>query len=230
MTLAQVQTRQQSLSADDGTFEFTYLLDVEAGSLLMIGWSIYDEDFTGVSISDSLNGAWTELYDNGYQANDRAGMAYFPNSANGTCVVTITLAGAASAQWASGQIVEASDSKASSPVNQNNENTASGTSWTSNSITTDFADCYQFGAMAQDEGSYTLTQNTPTWTELGEEEDQGSYPCGSWGERIVSATETNDFDGTISSSATYWAGIVAFEEDAAAADFVSPIIPHFRVP
>lgn len=66
---------------------------VSAGSLLVVQVACYSTNANGaITVSDSVNGAWTVVYSN-INTNNISAIAYFQNSASGTPTVTVTSSG-----------------------------------------------------------------------------------------------------------------------------------------
>lgn len=82
----------QDYASASGARALAYAQNVASGSLLVMGLYTWGTAGTTVTVSDSLNGAWTQA--GGYHANpvpaNIMSIWYFQGSAAGACTVTVT--------------------------------------------------------------------------------------------------------------------------------------------
>ena len=110
----------------DASPDITFDSNVTAGSLLLIVASTYATS-ASFSVADNQGNTWNELYENNYDGADWGYLAYAMNASSGSTTVTLTVGG--SNQYHGIVIIEVSGIKTSAALDQNNENTATASSW-----------------------------------------------------------------------------------------------------
>ena len=206
--------REQFKVAQGGgtSINVTFDNNIAAGSLLLCIVSAYQPTTQGVSITDNNSNTWTEIYDTNYDGTDVGALAYVQNGNSGSTQVTVT--GGASGDFWTVVVVEVSGIATTGALTHNNESDASGNTWDSGDITTTDPDTYCIGGFAHDSGNHTLTITSSGWGLIFEEENGIADMPISVGEKILSSTGTESFEGSIGSSVQHWAAIASFKADA----------------
>jgi hypothetical protein len=212
-----IAVRQEITFHGNGdTVDVPYDSDILSGSLLVALVNAYQTGTEAFNVpSDTQTNTWVELYDNNYQNQDAAQVAYVVNASAGATTVTIDATGGG--PWYGVVLYEISGIKTSAALDQSNNATGSSNSaWASGSITTTENDEIMIAFMCQDDTAVTQTLDaafTLTWNY----ETQSSNMPMNAGYKIVSSTETEENTGTISgSNIDYYAAIISFEMEAAA--------------
>lgn len=104
MAITAAQLGTGLAASGTATIAKAYTSNVQAGSLLVCAITVYDSTKTP-TVSDNLNGAWTQAvsYSNTAVLNHITRIFYFPNSAAGACTVTGSWTGAASSEIHQGE-------------------------------------------------------------------------------------------------------------------------------
>jgi hypothetical protein len=222
LTVRQFNTFQGSTTAPTIAFADNVL----SNSVIVANWNAYDTLETQPTITDSQTNSYTNQQTQNYDANDISGQAYAEGCSAGATTVTVTYD---QNLWSTIVAVEIVGAKASGALHGSNETEAgtSSTTPTTNNVTTTVNDSIFIANLAHDSGDYTITEDS-AFTLIFEEETQSSQMPISVIYRIVDTTVTESGSWTLSSSVTYGASVLVFEAEGG--DFVSPIIPHFRIP
>jgi len=197
-------------NADSGTLAFPG--SVTSGNLLVVSganWKSGGSSVT-VAVSDTRSTSYTVLET--YDGEMTLFIAYGVASSSGACTVTVDPAG--TANYFSYSIDEFTGQDAT-PLDVDG-GSSNGTSTTpADSVTTATANDLIIGVMTQSTASSISLTPGGSYTEIGEEEDNGTYQGHNAVFRIVTTAQAYSVDWTMGSSQYWVAKTAAFKEATA---------------